>query len=388
MTDISPQNEPQEPEVAGNPLPQETGEPKAKNPPLPTSVLVMGFVSLALFGALVGVTVKKSTKADDKSVDSHVTDAQAQLQLLRSTYDQERQSLGLSPAIPQGGAQSADAIAARLKDDANTLAAMARNVEKIIADKQSEVVARTNDWQEAVKQLAILRQQNQALSDQLSKAVLANASASDLQNQLSAANSQIKSLTDQLLRLQKQPQDLQGSLADMTAQRDELLRKIKELRAEMANATIFASSESQMFREAVSLYRSLQGLENLPDSEIARAYSQFGANLGATVLDKIDFPTGSADLTPETLLKVQSFAEKAPDNALLFVVGYASETGDVDQNRSLSSNRATNVAKSLENSIKGNQRVQAAYLGQTDRFGSKYPERNQICEIWQIVPKN
>jgi hypothetical protein len=31
--------------------------------------------------------------------------------------------------------------------------------------------------------------------------------------------------------------------------------------------------------------------------------------------------------------------------------------------------------------------VQAVYLGQTDRFSSRVPERNQICEVWRIRRK-
>ena len=32
------------------------------------------------------------------------------------------------------------------------------------------------------------------------------------------------------------------------------------------------------------------------------------------------------------------------------------------------------------------QQVQAAYLGQTDRFSGTTPEKNQIVEIWHILP--
>jgi flagellar motor protein MotB len=68
-------------------------------------------------------------------------------------------------------------------------------------------------------------------------------------------------------------------------------------------------------------------------------------------------------------------------------VGYASETGNVDSNRTLSSDRATAVARLLDQTKKPGQRVQAVDLGQTDRFGSRFPERNPISAVWQIVPK-
>jgi outer membrane protein OmpA-like peptidoglycan-associated protein len=76
----------------------------------------------------------------------------------------------------------------------------------------------------------------------------------------------------------------------------------------------------------------------------------------------------------------------APEGAMFFIVGYASTTGNADENRKLSSNRATIVASNLEQSKPGNQMVQAVYLGQTKRFSSQTPERNQVCEIWQINP--
>lgn len=167
-----------------------------------------------------------------------------------------------------------------------------------------------------------------------------------------------------------------------------LQARIRELENQLSQASLFAGTEEQMFQEAAELFRRLRELEDQPDAEIARAYSQFGANLGATMLDKVDFETGSASVQSVDQEKILKFASEAPENALLFVVGYASETGNVDQNRALSSNRATAVAKTLNAVKKSGQRVQAAYMGQTDRFGSRFPERNQICEVWQIVPKN
>jgi flagellar motor protein MotB len=59
----------------------------------------------------------------------------------------------------------------------------------------------------------------------------------------------------------------------------------------------------------------------------------------------------------------------------------------VDGNRTLSSDRATGVAELLTTVKTPGQKVQAVYLGQTDRFGSRIPERNQCCEVWHIRAK-
>ena len=45
-------------------------------------------------------------------------------------------------------------------------------------------------------------------------------------------------------------------------------------------------------------------------------------------------------------------------------------------------------ARLLAEIKKPDQRVRAVDPGQTDRFGSRFPERNQISEVWQIVPKS
>jgi flagellar motor protein MotB len=59
----------------------------------------------------------------------------------------------------------------------------------------------------------------------------------------------------------------------------------------------------------------------------------------------------------------------------------------VDSNRVLSSDRATAVAQSFSANKRPGQLVQAVYLGQTDRFSSRIPERNQLVEIWRIRKK-
>ena len=76
-----------------------------------------------------------------------------------------------------------------------------------------------------------------------------------------------------------------------------------------------------------------------------------------------------------------------PDGDLILVVGYASRTGNPESNQLLSSDRATAVAEYFSGVKRPGQLVQAVYLGQTARFSSARPERNQICEIWQIRKK-
>lgn len=358
---------------------------------LPTSVLALGFIAIALVGVLIATAIKSrpsdSSAAAAETEDPALREAKAKLQMLQSSLNQDRAKLGLSPLYGDT-TQSAEAVAARITEDAATLVAMAKGVKDLIATKDAELSQRTQELTDALKLQGVLRDQLAKSEERLSRALIEGSDASTLRSQLEAANKRILALSDEVRRLSEGPADMQARLQEVTAERDALAARVAELESQLSRASLFAGTEAELFKEAVQLFRSLRELENKPDSEIATAYSQFGAKLGANVLDKIDFPTGSSDVPPEDVAKINTFAGEAPDNALLLVVGYASETGNVDNNRTLSSDRATAVARLLDETKKPGQRVQAVYLGQTDRFGSKFPERNQISEVWQIVPKS
>ena len=355
---------------------------------LPTSVLALGFIAIALVGVIIAMTIKSSrpgtaTAAASEETDPAMREAKAKMQMLQTSVNQERTKLGLSPLYGQT-TESAEAVAARITEDAATLVDMAKGVKDLIARKDAELDQRTKEWTDAVKLQGVLREQMNRLQAELNKALIDGSDATGLRTQLEAANKRIISLGDEIRRLSQGS----GALAQITAERDDLRARVAELESRLSQATLFAGSESELLKDAVALFRRLRELENKPDSEIATAYSQFGAQLGANVLDKIDFPTGVSDVAPELHDEIASFPAQAPDNALLVVIGYASETGNVDGNRTLSSERATAVARILDQAKKPGQRVQAVYLGQTDRFGSKFPERNQISEIWQIIPRS
>jgi len=353
---------------------------------LPTSVLALGFIAIALVGVLIAVAIKSrpatATDTAAEEGDPALRDAKARVQMLQTSLNQERSKLGLSPLYGQT-TEAADAVVARLTEDAATLASMAKGVKDLIAKKDIELDQRTKEWTDAVKLQGVLREQMNKLQAELNKALIDGSDATGLRNQLEAANKRIISLSDEIRRLSAGS----GAIGEITAERDQLRARVAELESQLSQATLFASSESELLKDAVALVRSLRELENKSDSDINTAYSQFVTKLGSTRLGNIDFPTGVSDIAPELHEKIAQFQMEAPDNALLLVVGYASETGNVDGNRTLSSERATAVARVLDQVKKPGQRVQAVYLGQTDRFGSKFPERNQISEVWQIIPK-
>ncbi|MCW1915140.1 OmpA family protein [Luteolibacter sp. GHJ8] len=378
-----------------NPEPA-TPEPQAPAPETPTtktiaavppSVLALGFIAIVLLGVLVAVSLKDKSGKDTSTEDPALKEMKGRLQALQDNVNQDRAKLGLSPLYNAGNTESAEAVAKRITDDAATLVALSKGVSDLITTKDAERSKTANELTEALKRQTALLEELTKTKRERDEAVIEASTAGTARLQLEKASSTITTLTKEIESLKKGPLDLQARLATVTAERDALLARLTELEARVSKNSLFAGTEAELFTEAVELFRELRGLEGKPDSDIAQAYSQFGVKLGASVYGKLEFPTGSADLAPADIARVEAFPVEAADNAVIMVVGYASETGNVDANRALSSDRATAVARLLDATKKPGQRVQASYLGQTDRFGSQVPERNQICEVWQIVPK-
>ncbi len=353
---------------------------------IPTSVLALGFIAVVLLGVLVAVSLK-SKPENGGTEDPAVKDLKGHVQAMRENLNQDRAQLGLSPLYNANTTDSAEAVAKRITDDAATLVALSKGVGDLIAAKDAERSQTAKELSEALKRQTALLEELGRVKRERDEAVIEASTGSTARLQLEKASSTIVTLQKEIDRLKQGPADMQTRLAALSAERDTLRAKIAELEARLSKSSLFAGTESELFTEALELFRSLRELENKPDSEITQAYSQYGVKLGASVYGRLEFPTGSSELAPADISRVESFPAEAPENAMIIVVGYASETGNVDANRVLSSNRATAVARVLDAAKKPGQRVQAAYLGQTDRFGSKFPERNQICEVWQIVPK-
>jgi outer membrane protein OmpA-like peptidoglycan-associated protein len=109
--------------------------------------------------------------------------------------------------------------------------------------------------------------------------------------------------------------------------------------------------------------------------------------LGANVLKTLNFATGSSALAAADDEALRNLVAEIPDGDLILAIGYASEMGNVDSNRTLSSDRATAAAQLIASVKRPGQLTQAVYLGQTDRFSSRIPERNQLVEIWHTRRK-
>lgn len=343
-------------------------------------VVAMTFVIVILLALVIAIRLK--TPAKDQ-----------ELAALQAKIDQLNLRSGTSGL---GGEQLPD-IANRIRKDADSMVLLADRYKQIIDDANADIVRKNADLirAEQVRQGMtndLLRYQNE-LKQAKSGAYEVEALRREVADLKTLRDTQTAELSD----LKKQLADVgemasKDDLATLQRRLDEALRtkdffesRATELEAELSKQkSLFAKSENDLLPAAVELFRTLRKLENQTDLEITKAYSKIGVELGAEVVKTMTFPTGIAKMNPADEEPVRQLVNNVADGDMLLVVGYASETGNVDGNRTLSSDRATGVAELLTTVKRPAQKVQAVYLGQTDRFGSRFPERNQCCEVWHI----
>jgi len=352
-------------------------------------MMVLAFVVVALLGVLIVMGLRGGF-GNSSLGSSDVTQLQAEANAIRSQLNRERMSMGLRPL--ESGSESADDIAARLKKDADTMAALATSLESMLGEKDAVITAKSSELLRSEQLRQSLAAESSRLQGELQRALVASSEVERLRREFDLLKSQRDALTEELASkgnsvASDEFDELQRRLDETLRAKDFFENRVKELEAELAKARLFASSESELMPAAVELFRSLRELENRPDSDLTTAYSSLGVKLGANVLHTLAFPTGTSALTPDDEEIIARLGGEIPEGDLMLVIGYASETGNVDSNRTLSSDRATAVAQKFSSIKRPGQLVQAVYLGQTDRFSSRIPERNQLCEIWHIRKK-
>jgi outer membrane protein OmpA-like peptidoglycan-associated protein len=322
-----------------------------------------------------------------KAVDPEYAALQAKLEQLTSR----------SGSLPGLGGEQLPDIAKRMKKDADSLVLLADRYRQLIDDSNAELARKNADLVLSEGYRQSMTNDLVRLKNELQAAKSASYEAESLRREVADHKTQQASQLAEIADLKKQLAEAgematKEDLAALQARLDEALRQKSFFEARAAELTaalakqqaLFAKSEDDLLPAAVALFKTLRKLENQSDLEITKAYSKIGVELGAEVVKAMTFPTGSPQMNPADAESVRQLIAEVPDGDMLFVVGYASETGNVDANRTLSSDRATGVAELLTSVKRPDQKVQATYLGQTDRFGSRAPERNQCCEVWHI----
>ena len=367
----------------------------ALKPSIPPAV-VLAFIIIALLGVLIVISLRGGMSGGS-AAKSDLVELEAEANALRTQLNRERVAMGLRPL--EGGSESIEDIAARLKKDADTMVALAGSFQSMLGEKDAELTAKSAELLRSEQLRQSLAAESARLQGELQRSLVSGSEVDLLRRDLAAMKSQRDALAAELATV-RQELDAKGQgvsnddYTDLKRRYEETLNaklffeaKVKELEGEVSKARLFASSENELLPAAVELFRSLRKLENQPDSDLTSAYSNLGVKLGANVLQTLTFATGSSGLTPADEEMVRNLVADIPDGDMVLAVGYASETGNVDSNRALSSDRATAVAELFSSLKRPGQLVQAVYLGQTDRFSSRIPERNQLVEIWRIRKK-
>jgi len=342
--------------------------------------MILTVVIALLLGFMISMNLQQKKKTDQGDLYA----AQAELASRTATVNAERARQGLPP-LEGVGMDSPEQIAARLTKDAATLANFSDRFRSLLAEKDSIIAEKNNS-------LLVSEQARQALSSQLAKVqnqfdktVADGASVELLRSQLNEARTTLEMFSQRPTAEELQAAKLR--IADLEAQlAAEKARPAPVITQPLPanNVDLFADSHDELMPMAHGLFRGLRELQDKSDSENQAAYNHFATEYKARFLKEIRFASGSSELNPADKMAIAEAIATLPPNSMVLVVGYASTTGNADANRSLSSQRAKNVATSIDFAKPGNQSVQAVYIGQTNRFSSRIPERNQVCEVWQI----
>jgi outer membrane protein OmpA-like peptidoglycan-associated protein len=379
------------------PEPAET-KPSTRTAAQLNPVLVLLFMILAMLIVMAVTILRRGSGPTGTQEDPTVAAIKADLDARRSELNRQRMAMGLPPL--DGGSEPVEEIAKRLKADADTLAGISGKFQQMLADKDAELSARNADTLRLEKLRQDVSLENGRLQSELQRALIASDGNERLKMMLADSQAQREALSREVATL-KEELAVAGAgvseddFADLQRRYEEALRakdfyeaRAKELEEASQKADLFAESENELLPAAVELFRRLRKMEGVKDSDLTTEYSRLGVDLGANVLHTLSFATGSSTLSKEDLSKIDELVSaEVPDGDLTLVIGYASETGNPEANQNLSSDRATAAAEYFASNKRPGQLVQAVYLGQTDRFSSRVPERNQICEVWRIRRK-
>ena len=396
MNDETPPNQeapaqPPTPEES-TPAPAQPSAASESKAPSPT-VIAIAFIIIVLLGVIIFQNIIPRNGSQGPAESPARNALKADLETVRAELNRERMELGLDPIGGSSSIESADEVAKRLQADADTLASLATSFQELLARKDAQLDEMRTESIAALKDQQRLRELLAAANQDLRKAMIDASMATKLQSDLNDANMRIVALQTEIQELRAVPDALRAQLLESQQRESELQSqllllqsKLAQLEGQLNQAKLFAANENELLKEALALVRALRKLQGATPQELSAAYSEFGAELGANVLHICKFATGSSEVSAELQSNLANLPNDAPENSLLLVVGYASETGNVDSNRILSSDRATAVAQELDTLKRVGQQVQAVYLGQTKRFGKDSPLENQRVEVWQVVP--
>ena len=330
--------------------------------------------NLALKGVIehTNATAKRNqTLAEQRAVD--VTKARAEAQTLRSERDRLAASeASLRKQLDQAsaGTKAAQAEQAKLQTQLEQARAAAAssldaNGKKTLDDLTARLATAEKDRDAAMSELERMVVQNKDRA----------MSSSEVGVELQRTREQLLTAQDRIRQLEEKLAAQPGARSEV---RSETFRKASDWNALPAEA----KRPGDLWIGALPLFQTLKQSTSAKETvDVRDAYVQ--ANRLGTLLARIYFPDGTADLGPKGEGAVKTATSNLPPNAYLLVVGYASVKGDANYNENLSSLRAQNVVQRVRPLVQ-NGKVQMVYFGETTQFDSRDMAKNRVVELWRI----
>lgn len=381
--------------------------PASPAPPSANQNLIVGIVLGAVVLLLLLLVISQqfnsnvSSKKDDR------------LEQIKKEFDEAIQAHATAKAgSGLANTQNAEALSVKIKQDVDALTGLLTtqqgNISRLqgyeatvqsLSRQNTDLQNRLTQANAAAQRVPSLEAQLAALSADVAAADnrLANAvdqtKAEALEQQLSTARDEIMRLEAALTKARNDALNMvdRNELAVLKAQSAPLeemnlalRRELQKIRAEADRDQLFVSSD-QLSPRATKLFSELVRLEGSTGTALRQAYERIGKNLNARPVETMTFKSNSSAIAIEREDHLKKITENALANSFFLVVGYASKTGDLQNNRELSAKRATRAASVVKYLKSAGQDVQAVYLGETSRFGAT-DGPNQCCEVWEINP--
>lgn len=355
--------------------------------------LIMGVVlgAAALLLLLLVISQKLGSNHSTAKDDKH--------EQMQKEIEEARQAVAIAKAeTGLTSTQNAEALSVKIKQDIDALTGLLAI--------QQENLARFQGSEATVQNLS---RQNTELQNRLAQVNIAAQRVPDLETkittmraELTAANERLADASDQstvdTLRQQlnqartdalnmvdrNQLAIINARAAELEQINLELRAELQKLRAEADRNELFVSSD-QLSPPAAKLFAELVRLEANLGASLSQSYERIGQNLNARPVKTMTFEANSSAVAIEHEDHIKKMTSQALGNSFFLVVGYASKTGDFQNNKELSGKRATRVASVVNHLKSAGQDVQAVFLGETSRFGPT-DGANQCCEIWEIHP--
>ncbi len=193
--------------------------------PVPPAAAWLAFVMIALLGALIAMGLKNGF-GHPPIENTKITALQAELAALRGE---------------QGDSEPLEDIAGRLKKDADSFVALAGNYQKILAEKDGEIIARSAELLKSEKLRQSLAAEISRNQGDLQRALVSGSESAILRRDLADLKAQRDSLTADLADAREKLKTLSNGIpaddyADLKRRFDETLRakeffenRVKEL---------------------------------------------------------------------------------------------------------------------------------------------------------------